>query len=139
MNKIEGAIHVHTEQSLNDSSMTISQYVQKAKELGMKVLTLTNHGNVLGMDTFISECEANDIQPMPGCEVYYKETLEDVTRKHLLLLAVNYQGYKDICDIVTAGNRQIQKGFPIVTKDILEQYKSDNIIVSSACIAGVVA
>ena len=117
MNKKLGAIHIHTEQSLNDSSMTIPECVKQVKELGMEVLGLTQHGNVLGMDTAIAECNAQGIQLMPGCEVYFSD--DETKPRHLILLALSFEGYQAICRIVTESNRNMINGRPVVTLSLI--------------------
>lgn len=137
MNKKLGAIHVHTEQSLNDSSMTIPECVKRVKELGMEVLGLTQHGNVLGMDTAIAECNVQGIQLMPGCEVYFSD--DEVKPRHLILLALSFEGYQAICRIVTESNRNMINGRPVVTFEMLQKYVNRDIVITSACIGGLIA
>ena len=63
-------LHVHTQYSLLDGSCKINEIVNRAKELGMKNLAITDHGNMYGVIDFYRACKAADINPVIGCEVY---------------------------------------------------------------------
>ena len=81
-----GILHVHSMFSLHDSSQSPQEIVEKAKELGCKNITLTDHGTLLGIDDFMDAGKEYGINTIPGVEMY----LED--RMHLVLFAKNYKG-----------------------------------------------
>lgn len=135
-------LHVHTEYSLLDGAARIKDLVAKAKMLGMEHLAITDHGVMFGVIDFYRECLAQGIKPIIGCEVYTaartlqdKDPDKDKYQGHLVLLAKNNQGYKNLMKIVSLG---FTKGFyykPRIDKDVLRKY-SEGIIALSACLAG---
>ena len=139
-------LHVHTEYSLLDGSCKIKELVQRAKDLGMKNLAITDHGNMYGVIDFYRAAHEAGINPVIGCEVYVtsgsrhdKELIKGEDRyNHLVLLAENDLGYHNLMKIVSAG---FIDGFyykPRVDMEILEKYH-EGIIALSACLAGEVA
>lgn len=135
-------LHTHTEYSLLDGAATIKKVIARAKELGMKSLAITDHGAMYGVVDFYKEAKANGIKPIIGCEVYvaprtrFDKTHEyDSKYSHLILLAENEVGYKNLIKVVSAG---FIEGFyykPRVDFDLLKAH-SEGIIVLSACLAG---
>lgn len=136
-------LHVHTEYSLLDGSSKIKELVEKAKELGMDSLAITDHGVMYGVINFYRAAKDAGIKPILGCEVYVapgsrfeKEAgVGDDKYYHLVLLAENNKGYDNLMKIVSAG---FIDGFyykPRVDYEILEKY-SEGIIALSACLAG---
>ena len=135
-------LHVHTEYSLLDGAARIKDIVARAKELGMDSLAITDHGVMFGVIDFYKECKKQGIKPVIGCEVYTaartmldKDADKDKYQGHLVLLARDNDGYKNLIKIVSAG---FTKGYyykPRIDKDLLRQY-SDGIIALSACLAG---
>lgn len=136
-------LHTHTEYSLLDGSNKIKNYVARVKELGMNAAAITDHGNMFGVINFYREANAQGIKPVLGCEVYVapnsrfdKETTGGEDRYyHLILLAENNTGYKNLMKIVSAG---YVEGFyyrPRVDMEILRKYH-EGIICLSACLAG---
>ena len=135
-------LHVHTEYSLLDGAARIKDLVARAKELGMESVAITDHGVMFGVIDFYRECLDQGIKPIIGCEVYTaartmadKDIDKDKYQGHLVLLAKNNQGYKNLIKIVSAG---FTKGFyykPRIDKNILRQH-SEGIIALSACLAG---
>ena len=103
-------LHVHSEYSLLDGFGRISDYVQTAKEMGMNALALTDHGVLFGGIEFYKACVARGINPIIGCEVYVaprtlldKESGKDSRPYHLILLAENNEGYRNLSKIVSKG------------------------------------
>ncbi len=135
-------LHVHSEYSLLDGAARISDLVARAKELGMDSLAITDHGVMFGVIDFYRECKKQGIRPIIGCEVYTaarsrfdKDVERDKHMGHLILLAKNNEGYKNLMKIVSEGYR---KGFyykPRIDKEVLRNY-SEGIIALSACLAG---
>ncbi|MBQ4504373.1 MAG: PHP domain-containing protein, partial [Firmicutes bacterium] len=135
-------LHVHTEYSLLDGAARIKDLVKAVKDLGMEACAITDHGSMFGVIDFYKECKKQGIKPILGCEVYTAaRKLTDKTPEfdkhqgHLVLLAKNEQGYKNLMKIVSEG---YTRGFyykPRIDHDVLRQY-SEGIIALSACLAG---
>ncbi|HZK01556.1 MAG TPA: DNA polymerase III subunit alpha, partial [Anaerovoracaceae bacterium] len=135
-------LHVHTEYSLLDGAADIKSLIAKAKELGMTSLAITDHGVMFGVVDFYKEAKKAGIKPIIGCEVYTaartmkdKDPLKDKHLGHLVLLAKNEVGYKNLIKIVS---RSFLEGFyykPRVDKELLRKY-SEGIIALSGCLSG---
>ena len=136
-------LNVHTEYSLLDGSSKIKEITSRAKELGMKSLAITDHGVMYGVIDFYKAAKEVGIKPILGCEVYVapgsrfdKQPGESESRYyHLVLLAENNTGYKNLMKIVSRG---FTEGFyykPRVDYEVLEQFH-EGIIALSACLAG---
>lgn len=135
-------LHVHTEYSLLDGAARIKEVVSGAKALGMDSLAITDHGVMFGVIDFYRECIKQGIKPVIGCEVYTaartlfdKDSEKDKRMGHLVLLAENNQGYKNLMKIVSEGYRHGFYYKPRIDKDVLKKY-SEGIIALSACLAG---
>jgi len=139
-------LHLHTEYSLLDGSGRIQEIVLRAKELGMDSIAITDHGVMYGVIEFYKACVAEDIKPIIGCEVYVAPNsrfdrepgASEDRYHHLVLLAENNIGYKNLMKIVSIG---FLEGFyykPRIDKEVLRRY-SEGIIALSACLGGEVA
>ena len=135
-------LHVHTEYSLLDGASKVKQLAKRAKELGQTALAITDHGTMYGCIDFYNACKAEGIKPIIGCEVYVaprtrfdKQVAYDKERYHLILLAKNEQGYKNLVKIVSAAWTEGFYTKPRVDHDLLTQYH-EGIIALSACLAG---
>lgn len=135
-------LHLHTEYSLLDGAARINGVVKRAKELGMNSLAITDHGNMFGAIDFYKECLKEGIKPIIGCEVYMaartrhdKEPDLDRYQSHLILLAENNEGYKNLIKIVSAGYIEGMYYKPRIDKEVLRQHRG-GIIATSACLAG---
>ncbi len=139
-------LHVHTEYSLLDGSAKIKELVNRAKELGMKSLAVTDHGVMYGAIDFYKAAKAAGIKPIIGCEVYVapgsrfdREITKGEDRYyHLVLLAKNNTGYGNLCKIVSRGFTEGYYYKPRVDLEVLQEF-SEGIIALSACLAGEVA
>ena len=135
-------LHIHSEYSLLDGANRIKDLPVRAKELGMNAIAITDHGVMFGAIDFYKACKANGVKPIIGCEVYVaprgrkdKEPKIDEKYNHLILLAKNNEGYKNLAKLVSLG---FIEGFyykPRIDKEILEKYH-EGIICLSACLAG---
>ena len=135
-------LHVHSEFSLLDGANRIKDLPVRAKELGMKAMAITDHGVMFGVIDFYKACMANGIKPIIGCEVYVaprkrtdKDPNIDARYNHLILLAKDNEGYKNLTKLVSIG---FTEGFyykPRIDKEILEKYH-EGLICCSACLAG---
>lgn len=135
-------LHTHTEYSLLDGEANIKKLVARVKELGMQSCAITDHGTMFGVVDFYRECKANGIKPVIGCEVYVAPNSRfdkvhgvDNRYSHLILLAENETGYKNLIYLVSMGCIEGYYYKPRIDKDLLRQH-SEGIIALSACIAG---
>lgn len=136
-------LHTHTEYSLLDGSNKIKKYVNKVKELGMNAAAITDHGNMFGVINFYRAANEAGIKPIIGCEVYVapnsrfdKEITGGEDRYyHLILLAENNTGYKNLMKLVSAGYVEGLYYRPRVDMEILNKYH-EGLICCSACLAG---
>lgn len=138
-------LHLHTGYSLLDGSSKIPELVRRVKELGMDACAITDHGVMYGVIEFYKACKAEGIKPIIGCEVYvapgsrFEKGKEKSAERynHLILLAENDTGHKNLMKLVSRG---FTEGFyykPRVDYELLSEYH-EGIIASSACLAGIV-
>ncbi|MEG6584606.1 DNA polymerase III subunit alpha [Dendrosporobacter sp. 1207_IL3150] len=135
-------LHVHTEYSLLDGASRIEHLVMRVKELGMPAVAITDHGSMYGVIDFYKQAKKHGVKPIIGCEVYVaprsrleKSAVEGEAYYHLVLLAENNTGYRNLVEIVSRG---YSEGFyykPRIDKELLQKY-SEGLICLSACIAG---
>ena len=135
-------LHVHSEFSLLDGANRIKDLPVRAKELGMESMAITDHGVMFGVIDFYKACKANDIKPIIGCEVYVaprkrtdKDPSLDAKYNHLILLAKNNEGYKNLTQLVSLGFTEGYYYKPRIDKEILEKYH-EGLVCLSACLAG---
>jgi DNA polymerase-3 subunit alpha len=139
-------LHVHSEYSLLDGACRIPELTKRAAELKMPALALSDHGNLFGAIEFYKECRAQGIKPIIGCEVYLatgdlEEKKAGNAREaatHLLLLAKNETGYRNLVKLVSIAHLEGMYYKPRIDKKRLAQY-SEGLIGTSACLAGEVA
>lgn len=135
-------LHVHTEYSLLDGASRITELLDKCVELGMNSIAITDHGVMYGVVDFYKQAKERGIKPIIGCEVYIapnsrfeREPRDDGNYSHLVLLAYNQAGYKNIMKLVSIG---FIEGFyykPRIDYEVLALY-SEGLICLSACLAG---
>ena len=136
-------LHVHTQYSILDGLSDIEKLFSHAEELGMPGLAITDHGNMYGVKDFMDVSHKHPaVKPVIGCEIYvtqhYDHRLHDPDHKkyyHLILLAKNYQGYRNLMKIVSIGHIDGMYYKPRVSHEVLEQYH-EGLICCSACLAG---
>lgn len=137
-------LHVHTQYSILDGFSAIPKLFKRASQLGMPALAITDHGNMYGVKEFFKYAKKfPEVKPIIGCEVYvtrhYDHTLKDSEHRkyyHLILLAKNYEGYKNLMKIVSIGHiegKYYDK--PRISHEVLQKYH-ENLICCSACLAG---
>ena len=135
-------LHVHTEYSLLDGASRVGELIDEVKKLGMNAVAITDHGQMYGVIEFYKAAKKAGIKPIIGCEVY----LAPVSRKdmfevggvryyHLILLAENETGYRNLVKLVSLANIEGKYYKPRVDKELLRQYH-EGLICLSACIAG---
>ncbi len=135
-------LHVHTQYSILDGASSIHHLIEKVKTLGMEAIAITDHGNMFGVKEFHNTATKKGIKPIIGCEVYVaKRSINDTVGKedrsgdHLILLAKNLAGYKNLIKLVSTA---WIRGFyyrPRIDKELLSTYH-EGLIASSACLAG---
>ena len=135
-------LHIHSEFSLLDGANRIKDLPVRAKELGMDAMAITDHGVMFGAIDFYKSCKKEGIKPIIGCEVYVaprsrfgREPGIDNKYNHLILLAKNNQGYKNLSKLVSLGFIDGYYYKPRIDLEILEKY-SDGLVCLSACLAG---
>ncbi|OGW29134.1 MAG: DNA polymerase III subunit alpha [Nitrospirae bacterium GWC2_57_13] len=138
-------LHLHTEYSLLDGAIRIDDLVNKARELRMPAVAITDHGNIFGALEFYQKAMKAGVKPIVGCEIYVapgsrfeKSTPgghQDEASYHLLLLVRNRQGYRNLVKLVTAGYLEGFYYRPRIDKELLRQH-SEGLIGSSACLGG---
>ncbi len=138
-------LHNHSEYSLLDGLSKIDEMVAQAKALGMKALAITDHGNLYGAIKFYRACKEAGIKPIIGCEIYIsrrtrhdKEAGLDSDSNHLILLAKNDTGYKNLMRIISIANLEGYYYKPRSDMELLKQY-SEGLICLSACVNGYVS
>jgi len=149
-------LHVHTEYSILDGFAKIKKLIKKAYDDGQRAMAITDHGNMYGVFEFVDEVDKfnktldnkeDKFKAIIGCEVYVaqrtrfdkdKNVKEDRGGRHLILLAKNWTGYRNLSRLVTLA---FIEGFyytPRVDMELLEKY-SEGLMACSACLGGEVA
>ncbi|MCH8011613.1 MAG: DNA polymerase III subunit alpha [Candidatus Marinimicrobia bacterium] len=137
-------LHNHTDYSLLDGAQTISTVLDTMSDLSMDTVAVTEHGNMFSAISFYKSAQDTGIKPIIGCEIYVaKGNRFDKTPRaeggwgnnHLVLLAQNYTGYKNLMKLVTAGYLEGFYYRPRVDKDLLREY-NEGLICLSACLKG---
>ena len=135
-------LHIHSEFSLLDGANRIKDLPVRAKELGMNAIALTDHGVMYGVIDFYKACKKEGIKPIIGCEVYVaprsrfdKEPNIDNKYNHLILLAKNNEGYKNLSKLVSIGFVDGYYYKPRIDLEVLEKYH-EGLICLSGCLAG---
>ncbi|MFH1769502.1 MAG: DNA polymerase III subunit alpha [Parcubacteria group bacterium] len=135
-------LHNHTHFSLLDGLTRIDQLVKKVKDIGMDAVAITDHGVLYGAIEFYQACKKAGIKPIIGCEIYVSPNMYDKqpTEKgrgyyHLVALAENNVGYKNLIKIVTAAHLEGYYYRPRVDKDFLRKH-SEGLIALSGCLSG---
>ena len=135
-------LHIHSEFSLLDGANRIKDLPVRAKELGMDAMAITDHGVMYGVIDFYKACKKEGIKPIIGCEMYVaprsrfdKDPVLDKQYNHLILIAKNNQGYKNLSKLVSIGFVDGYYYKPRIDLEVLEKYH-EGIICLSACLAG---
>ena len=138
-------LHVHSEFSLLDGLGRISEMVEQAKTLGFDSLGLTDHGALYGAVAFYQACKTAGIKPIIGVETYVaRRSMADREGKvddkpfHLVLLARDWTGYQNLCQLLTAAHVDGYYYKPRIDRDLLARH-AKGLVGLSACLAGEVA
>jgi len=134
-------LHVHSEYSLLDGFSDITKMVQRAKEMGMPALALTDHGTMFGVMEFYNATTKAGIKPIVGVEAYLaargmtdRDSQLDKKSSHLLLLAENKTGYQNLLQIASAAQLDGFYYFPRIDHEFLAQH-SEGLICTSGCMS----
>ena len=132
-------LHVHTQYSILDGQSSIENLFNRADELGMPALAITDHGNMFGVKEFFKYAGKHpNVKPIIGCEIYVAKGDHRVKEKgyyHLILLAKNYKGYLNLVKIVSEAHINGMYSRPRISHEFIEAH-AEGLICSSACIAG---
>jgi len=148
-------LHLHTQYSLLDGAIRIQDLTAKAREFGVPAVAQTDHGNMFGCIDFYNQCKKAGIKPIIGSEVYYTpgtrhdrispkkaknlgsqdENESNYQIHHLILLCKNFQGYQNLCKLISAAYLEGFYYRPRIDMDLLRQYK-DGLICTTACLKG---
>ena len=141
-------LHCHTEYSLLDGANKVDKLFERIKALKQPAVAMTDHGNMFGAVEFYREAISHGVKPIIGCEIYVapasrfeRKGVDKGPREynnHLILLAMNQQGYRNLCKLVTLG---YMEGFyykPRIDKELLQEFNG-GLIALSACLQGEVS
>ncbi|WP_301627354.1 DNA polymerase III subunit alpha [Paenibacillus apis] len=135
-------LHVHSEYSLLDGAARLEELVEKAAGLGMSSLALTDHGVMYGAIPFYKLCKANGIKPIIGCEMYFtagsrkeRGSRKDQPIHHLILLAKNEEGYRNLMRLCSIGHLEGFHYKPRIDWEVLERHH-EGLVCLSACLGG---
>jgi DNA polymerase-3 subunit alpha len=140
-------LHLHTDYSMLDGACDVDKLVHRAKELGMPAVAMTDHGNIFGAVHFVNAANKAGIKPIVGCELYVckkddhrisRTPPEGDTYNHLLVLAQNDEGYRNLTKITSEASLHGFYYKPRVSKNFLAEH-SKGLIALSGCLKGEVA
>ncbi|MBZ8181652.1 DNA polymerase III subunit alpha [Oscillatoria salina] len=133
-------LHIHSDYSLLDGASQLPALVERAVELGMPAIALTDHGVMYGAVQLVNLCRDRGIKPIIGNEMYIINADNISERKkyqkfHQIVLAKNSQGYKNLVKLTTKSHLEGYYYRPQINKKLLSEY-SEGLIITSACLAG---
>lgn len=135
-------LHNHTHHSLLDGLTKIPDLVSRVKELGMEACAITDHGTLSGAIEFYKSAKSAGIKPIIGIETYVaarsrhdRDPARDKQRFHLIILAMNNQGYQNLMQLSTLANLEGMYYKPRVDRELLKKY-NEGLIILSACLGG---
>ncbi|MCH7611963.1 MAG: DNA polymerase III subunit alpha [Candidatus Marinimicrobia bacterium] len=137
-------LHNHSDYSLLDGAQTVQTLVNTIDDLGMDSVALTEHGNMFSVIPYYKSAKKKGVKPIIGCEVYvaHGSRFDKKPRaeggwgnNHLILLAQNYTGYRNLMKLVTFGYLEGFYYRPRIDKELLKEY-SEGLICSSGCLKG---
>ncbi len=135
-------LHNHTHHSLLDGLSKVPELVSRIKDFGMEACAITDHGTMSGAIEFYKEAKNQGVKPVIGIEAYVaarsrfdRDPTKDKARYHLILLAMNETGYRNLMQLTTKANLEGMYYKPRIDHELLEQY-NEGIICLSACASG---
>ena len=139
-------LHVHTQYSLLDGANKVDRLIKRVSQTGMPAVAMTDHGNMFGAVDFYKKAAAAGVKPILGCEAYVAprsrkdkgvsrvDDFEAGGNHHLVLLAMNEQGYKNLCRLVTLSYKEGFYYKPRIDKELLTEFNG-GLIALSGCLA----
>src|SRR5881275_2860682 len=143
-------LHLHTEYSLLDGASRPEELAKRVAKLGMPACAITDHGNMFGAVEFYNAMKKEKVKPIIGCEMYVaygsrfdKAGVEDQaadagSNNHLIVLAANDTGYRNLVKLVSAGYTDGFYYKPRIDKELLREFR-EGLIVLSSCLKGEVS
>src|SRR5260221_3558890 len=134
-------LHLHTDYSLLDGACGVQGLIKRVAEIGQKAVAMTDHGNIYGTVEFVEEAAKHDIKPIVGCELYvckkddHRAPPEGDTYNHLLVLAENEEGYRNLIKITSEASMHGFYYKPRISKKFLAEH-AKGLIGLSGCLAG---
>ncbi len=135
-------LHVHTQYSLLDGAIRIDALLKRVADFGMDSVAITDHGTMFGVIEFYKKANKAGIKPIIGCECYVaprslndKTPLDNKGLSHLVLLAENQEGYRNLCKLSSIAQLDGFYYKPRIDKEVLKKY-SNGLIALSACLHG---
>src|SRR6202453_4400144 len=134
-------LHLHTEYSLLDGACDVTKLVDRVAALGQKSVAMTDHGNIYGAVHFFDAAKAKGIKPILGCELYicgnedHRAAPEGDKYNHLLVLAENEEGYRNLVRITSEASLHGFYRKPRISKDFLAKH-AQGLVGFSGCLAG---
>src|SRR5262245_23341182 len=139
-------LHLHTQYSLLDGANKIKELLPRVRAAGMDACAITDHGNMFGAVQFFAEAKSAGVKPIIGCELYVApgsrfekqgriDDYEAGGNYHMIVLAMNRDGYRNLCRLVSAGFREGFHYKPRVDKELLREL-NDGLIAFSGCLRG---
>jgi DNA polymerase-3 subunit alpha len=137
-------LHLHTDYSMLDGACEVSKLIQRVKALDMPAVAMTDHGNIFGAVEFVNAAKEHGVKPILGCELYickkedHRASPEGDTYNHLIVLAENDEGYRNLVKIASEASLNGFYYKPRISKAFLAEY-SKGLIGLSGCLKGEVA
>src|ERR1700758_3488122 len=134
-------LHLHTDYSLLDGACDVEKLCQRVQQLGMPAVAMTDHGNIFGAVHFVNAAKHAGVKPIVGCELYickkddHRASPEGDTYNHLLVLAENEEGYRNLVKITSEASLHGFYYKPRVSKKFLAEH-SKGLIALSGCLKG---
>lgn len=135
-------LHNHTQFSLLDGLTRVPDLIEFVKDTGMQAVAMTDHGTLSGAIEFYKEATSKGIKPLIGIETYVaarkhtdKDPQKDKQRYHLIIIAMNETGWRNLMQLSTIANLNGFYYFPRIDRELLEKY-NEGLIVTSACLGG---
>src|SRR5579862_5013482 len=137
-------LHLHTDYSMLDGACNIDKLCEHVSKLGMPAVAMTDHGNIFGTVEFVNAAKHHGVKPIVGCELYvckkedHRAAPEGDTYNHLLVLAENEEGYRNLVKITSEASLHGFYYKPRISKKFLAEH-SRGLIGLSGCLKGEVA
>jgi len=128
-------LHLHSQYSLQDGLGSIEQIINKVQEFKMKAVALTDHDGMYGAIEFYKKALLAGIKPILGCEIRMKSKFLPEQITHLILLAQNNKGYRNLCQLISRAHLSNLLGIPAIDRETISEY-SEGLIVLSGCLQG---